>query len=378
MDNEGAGDFHSQSWGNADWGSTGTAKSVGDARAQGGLVAARLEEQRSFEGRATPVSLGHAIHRETRGPHEVWAHAVGRDLAITQLTPEPCRGHLLRASLGDMGFDVGAFDGDLRVRGIMARKAFSFVSVLERKGVLNQWGHRVEEGDIVVIPPGDELDGRFQGHVAYAVVTAPWDLVMQRAEAFEWLADPRFWAEPAVYSPPLEARVACKRMLQGCSSMLRVVAGSVPSSLVAFLRNELLDGLLAALAEVGLESGRRQGALNAARIVRGAEDFVESGGVRQAVQVGDICQALNISRRTLYRAFNDLLDVSPKAYLRLKNMSGARARLLDPGSRPITVTQVALDQGFWELGRFSGAYRGMFGESPSETLRRAQGDNLRR
>jgi AraC-like DNA-binding protein len=377
MDSEGAGEFRSRSWEKADWHSAGAANTGGGARGQDRPVAGRSDEQRSFDGRA-PVLPGHVALRETRGPHEVWAHAAGRGLAITQLTPEPCRGHLLRASLGDLGFDAGAFDGDLRVRGIMARKAFSFVSVMEQKGALSHEGHRIEEGDIVAIPPGGELDGRFQGHVAYAVVTAPWGLVMQRAEAFEWLADPRFWTEPAVYSPPPEARAACKRTLQGCSSLLRALGGTVPSSLVVLLRNELLDGLLTALAEVRVEDGRRQGALNAARIVRRAEDFVEGGGARQTAQIGDICQALNISRRTLYRAFHDLLDVSPKAYLRLKNMSAARARLLDSGNQPTTVTQVALDQGFWELGRFAGAYRGMFGECPSETLRRAQGDNLRR
>jgi AraC family ethanolamine operon transcriptional activator len=384
MDNEGmrGTHSHSRSWSTADWRQPETSRSNGDGLAGDGLVSGGLDEQRSFGARATPVALGHVVLSETRGPHEVWAHTAGRDLAITQLTPEPCRGHLLRASLGDMGFDAGAFDGDLRVRGVMARKAFSLVSVMEQEGVLNQWGHRIEEGDIIAIPPGGELDGRFQGHVAYAVVTAPWGLVMQRAEAFEWLADPCFWTEPAVYSPPPEARAACKRVLQGCSGLLRTLGAGVPSGAVAFLRNELLDGLLTALAEVKVEGARRQGALNAARIVRGAEDFLESGGARQAVQIEDICVALNISRRTLYRAFHDLLDVSPKAYLRLKNMSAARARLLDAGNRPTTVTQVALDQGFWELGRFSGAYRAMFGESPSETLRGAQGavqgDSLRR
>lgn len=340
------------------------------------LTVGGLDEERSFGAPAASAPLGQVMLRETRGPHEVWAHASGRDLAVTQLSPGPCRGHLLRANLGDMGFDAGGFEGDLRVRGAVARKAFSIVSVLEQDGVLNQWGHKIDEGDILAIPPGGELEGRFQGRTAYAVVAAPWGLVMQRAEAFEWLADPRFWTDAAVYSPPPEARAACRRVLQGCAGMMRAMGDGVPASVIGFLRHELLDGVLTALAQAKEPGARRQGVLNAARIVRGVEDFVEGGGARQAVQIEDVCGALNISRRTLYRAFHDLLDVSPKAYLRLKNMSAARARLLDAANHPTTVTQVALDHGFWELGRFAGTYRTMFGESPSETLR-AQG-GLRR
>jgi AraC-like DNA-binding protein len=35
-----------------------------------------------------------------------------------------------------------------------------------------------------------------------------------------------------------------------------------------------------------------------------------------------------------------------------------------------TVTEIATTHGFWELGRFSVEYRGLFGESPSTSLRR--------
>jgi AraC family ethanolamine operon transcriptional activator len=382
MDNEGVTETHSPLWLDSDWREPPELQPILKPKVEG-LVVGAFDEERSFGVRpaVAQAPLGQVIMRQTRGPHEVWASAAGRALTVTQLTPAPCRGHLLRATLGDMGFDAGAFDGDLRVRGTLARKGFSIVSVLEQGGVLNQWGQGIEEGDILAIPPGGELDGRFQGRTAYAVVTAPWALVMQRAEAFEWLTDPRFWTEAAIHAPPPEARAACRRVLQGCASLLRALGGGVPASAVAFLRQELLDGVLTALAAAQAQrqsrptadGARRQTALNATRIVRGAEDFLESGAARQAVRIEDICRTLNVSRRTLYRAFHDLLDVSPKAYLRLKSMSAARARLLDAADRPTTVTQVALDHGFWELGRFSGAYRAMFGEAPSETLRGAPG-----
>jgi hypothetical protein len=41
---------------------------------------------------------------------------------------------------------------------------------------------------------------------------------------------------------------------------------------------------------------------------------------------------------------------------------------MDPSNS--TVTGIATDHGFWELGRLAVTYRALFGESPSETLRR--------
>jgi hypothetical protein len=107
MDNESDKDPRPRTWANSGWRqATAIDPGVGDPSADR-LVAGTLDEQRSFGTPAGTVSLGHVLVRDTHGPHEVWAHAAGRDLSVTQLTPQPCRGHLLRANLGDMGFDAG-------------------------------------------------------------------------------------------------------------------------------------------------------------------------------------------------------------------------------------------------------------------------------
>jgi AraC-like DNA-binding protein len=56
-------------------------------------------------------------------------------------------------------------------------------------------------------------------------------------------------------------------------------------------------------------------------------------------------------------------------YLQIRRLTLAR-RILRDGGGPGLVKQVALDCGFWHFGRFALAYRGQFGETPSETLAR--------
>lgn len=332
-----------------------------------------LGEARSFGAPARAPSPLRVSFREASGVHEVFARREGRSLSITQLKPGPCPSESLNAHLGDVDFEAGRFAGDLRVRGVMAAKGLTILCMLDQTGAVNHWGRETEAGDLLTLPPNGELEGRFDGVSSYAVATASWGLFTQRAEAFEWLAEPRFWTEALVCSPPAPVRAACQRAILGGIGMLRAMGERLPASAALFLRQEMLDAVLAAMARVRDDGPQRRLALNAARIVRQSEDYLEGAGGRQVVQIDELCQALNVSRRTLYRAFHDVLDVSPKAYLRLKAMSAAREALLGAAERPTTVTQVALDHGFWELGRFAGSYRTMFGEPPSETLRRVAG-----
>jgi AraC family ethanolamine operon transcriptional activator len=84
-----------------------------------------------------------------------------------------------------------------------------------------------------------------------------------------------------------------------------------------------------------------------------------------------LCATLRISRRTLERAFHDLLGVSPANHLRMRSLNAVREALLHCRPEPGIVTRIAIDNGFWHLGRFSLSYRALFGERPIDTLRRS-------
>ena len=71
------------------------------------------------------------------------------------------------------------------------------------------------------------------------------------------------------------------------------------------------------------------------------------------------------------RAFHRFLGMGPGNYLRQRRLSAARHELLTAPLRAETVTEVAFRWGFWHLSRFAREYRSMFGESPSETVRRS-------
>jgi transcriptional regulator GlxA family with amidase domain len=92
------------------------------------------------------------------------------------------------------------------------------------------------------------------------------------------------------------------------------------------------------------------------------------------LHLGEICVAIGAPERTLRDCCQQHLGMGPIRYLWLRRMHLARQALLKADATSTTVTSIATEQGFWELGKFSVAYRSLFGEPPSATLRRHPGD----
>lgn len=90
----------------------------------------------------------------------------------------------------------------------------------------------------------------------------------------------------------------------------------------------------------------------------------------QCLSISDLARQDGVPERTLRTAFQRCYGLSPIEYLRLHRLHQARRLLLAHCPDETTITRIAFEQGFWDLGRFARAYRQLFGERPSETLRK--------
>ena len=139
------------------------------------------------------------------------------------------------------------------------------------------------------------------------------------------------------------------------------VSRAIEQELVRVMVGCLTDGVA-----VGPDSLRRK----RMPVMRLFERFLEENPGRP-LYVTEVCAAIGVVDRTLRLHCLEHLGMSPNRYLWLRRMHQARRALALADPTAMTVTAIANDHGFGELGRFAVTYGKLFGEPPSATLRRA-------
>jgi AraC family ethanolamine operon transcriptional activator len=80
-----------------------------------------------------------------------------------------------------------------------------------------------------------------------------------------------------------------------------------------------------------------------------------------SITVPELCERVHVSRRTLQYCFEDVLGMSPNAYLRMLRLNGVRRQLHDGRA----IGELAGEWGLCNFSQFSSDYRKLFGLSPS-------------
>jgi len=172
-----------------------------------------------------------------------------------------------------------------------------------------------------------------------------------------------------VTCPPGSVRVLRKIVADVSSTLIDLPAGSPAHEAAG---RQLLEAARACLSKLAAPrrpaTGRPR--IDRLTVMRRAMEAIEES--QTLPTAADLARRVDVTDRTLLRAFHETFGLAPKKYLMLRQLHRIQRVLKGGVEETATVADVLARHGIWEFGRFAGRYRGHFGELPSETLLRSR------
>lgn len=300
---------------------------------------------------------------DTEHLSETLAHV---DVHAVQLGKGAFRAELSVCQTGDWTLQFIRFiEGTTTCFGGTHGDRHNFLVPLDVRGPCRLLGEELTGDSIAVYAPGAEHADVSSNGLSEVVITPPQSLIDGLSERSVEFDLPRTGAA----LKPLQAD-----SLRRFRDVL-VQIGKIPPAMLADTRTarSIADQLEIALASClasdadATVSGRPP--LPRPAVLQHLADILRSQD-GQPVYASELAAQVSVSYPTLRRIFQDWFGTSPSQYLLLKRLYLVRRRLLSGDYA--TVTEAAMSCGFWELGRFAGRYRALFGELPSATIGEAQ------
>jgi AraC family ethanolamine operon transcriptional activator len=171
------------------------------------------------------------------------------------------------------------------------------------------------------------------------------------------------------HAPPL----ALQRLIR-LSKRIRWIAEHDPTRLLRPAARTMLAGLMGQALTACLLQGRLEPEFitgGRRRRIMGRLEEIGETRIHDPPTLAELCAALDVNARTLRLITHESAGMGPTQYLRLHRLNHVRRALAAADPRVASIGDIAAEYGFWESGRFAAVYRATFGETPTDTLRRA-------
>ena len=142
------------------------------------------------------------------------------------------------------------------------------------------------------------------------------------------------------------------------------------------VRASLADQFVRAIADFGGERVDAQRPTRDARIqqrvaVERAREYIH-GKLAEPLPLSVLCRYAHVQARSLEYGFREITGLSPIAYVKSLRLNAVRRDLSRADAAEHSISEIALDHGFWHLSQFAADYRKFFGETPTSTRHRAR------
>lgn len=163
-------------------------------------------------------------------------------------------------------------------------------------------------------------------------------------------------------------------VLQGIEWIIDAVVGHPQYPRSREVHASMADLMLARLSRSADTTARagndRHERIHRRIAVERARDFIHEN-LANPIRLSDLCLHARAQARSLEYGFQEIFGMSPVSYIRTLRLNRVHHLLLCTDTAQRTITEIALDCGFWHLSQFATDYRKFFGESPSVAHRRA-------
>lgn len=307
-------------------------------------------------------------------PYEFQRSVRASEVKVIVAAPGEYRADLTRIDLNHLWMQRGSqsLPSIAHVALHASRSSIFFLADAEQSPMVHG-GLELAPGAIVFPSSGSDSHLQFPPNSRWAAMSlSPDDLA-----EFGWVMGGCEVTAPAVTRVMRPPPAAMSRLL-ALHKAAGALAATVPdifahAAVAKAIEQELVRAMIACLADQGAAESS-QSSRQRATVMRRFEQMLEEHA-DQPLYIAEICAAIGVTDRTLRLHCADHLGMSPHRYLWLRRMNLARRALRLAEGSGRTVTEIANDHGFGELGRFAVSYRRLFGESPSATLRRPPDDS---
>ncbi len=284
----------------------------------------------------------------------------GASLELHQMDRGSFQANLFSTSLGKGTLDIGQYSRSILSEGSFSPDFMTFGFLLDAKGEGRLNGSLVMEHDMSLSEEGTQLEH-------YLAPNTLWSSFQFKREDLLKTGISLSGQSSTIYrfNKKMQQNISLK--LGNVFAYLKNADHNQISSLnSSMIYNHILSLYAHSISHAHSYSPlkRNESTFLAKKIYAYLQDHAG-----EPIQMIDLTALIEKSERTVERLFKKYFGIPPYTYLKFHRLHLIRKHLMQRDSSFISITQLAMENGFMEIGYFGREYKRTFGETPSETLK---------
>ena len=291
-----------------------------------------------------------------------------------QLTAGTAESSLIQLSTGRCHVFREQINQRVVQHGVAPRGKMCFAVPITVPGSIRMQGREVDESSLFFLHGGEEFMFHMPMGMELLAITFERELFEQAlAQTASAKEISQLLRQPVIRLPAQRYADARRRMLAAFSQALSNEELDNAQDRELELEQAMLDELLQLMTDPACDKQQRSPSSTRSFIVEKCHRLA-TAELNNVPSVDELCQRLQVSRRTVQNSFRSVAETTPLNYLRSVRLNGVRRTLMSTRASHLSIGDAAAQWGFYHLSHFAAQYQELFAELPSHTARAAIND----